>query len=125
MLRFNNFLEERRRTPVQVRAFLDSRAKPYEYWMSRKFNLPFPLSKPMMDRLGRGQKDVEALHSTDDSGLSTLVSLQNTSKSISVATTLQDSDSGFAMVEGIETGGGIIVELLGDVLDAVSSAPST
>ena len=115
MKRFKHFLEERRRMPIQVRTFLDSRAKPYEYWMSRKFNLPFPLSKPMMNRLGRGQENVKALHSTDAAGLETLVSLQNTAKSISVFTKLRDTASGDVMVQGVETDGGVIVELEGDI----------
>ena len=105
MYKFKKFLEERRGVPIQVRTFLDSRAKPYEYWMSRKFNLPFPLSKPMMNRLGRGQENVKALHSTDAAGLETLVSLQNSAKSISVFTKLIDGESGMTMVEGIETDG--------------------
>ena len=115
MKRFKYFLDERKKMPIQVRTFLDSRAKPYEYWMSRKFNLPFPLSKPMMNRLGRGQENVKALHSTDASGLETLVSLQNTAKSISVFTKLRDTASGDVMVQGVETGGGVIVELKGDI----------
>tara|TARA_Y100000590_G_scaffold391414_1_gene467992 strand:+ start:31 stop:1122 length:1092 start_codon:yes stop_codon:yes gene_type:complete len=115
MKRFKHFLEERRRMPIQVRAFLDSRAKPYEYWMSKKFNLPFPLSKPMMNRLGRGQENVRALHSTDADGLDTLISLQNTAKSISVFTRLKDKSSGDIMVQGVETDGGVIVELEGDI----------
>ena len=115
MKRFSQFLEERRRMPIQVRTFLDARAKPYEYWMSRKFNLPFPLSKPMMNRLGRGQENVKALHSTDANGLETLVSLQNTAKSLSVFTKLRDTASGDVMVQGVETGGGVIVELEGDI----------
>ena len=115
MKRFKQFLEERRRMPIQVRAFLDSRAKPYEYWMSKQFNLPFPLSKPMLDRLGRGQENVRALHSTDADGLDTLISLQNTAKSISVFTRLKDKSSGDIMVQGVETDGGVIVELEGDI----------
>ena len=115
MKRFKQFLEERRRMPIQVRNFLDSRAKPYEYWMSKKFNLPFPLSKPMMNRLGRGQENVRALHSTDANGLDTLISLQNTAKSISVFTRLKDKSSGDIMVQGVETDGGVIVELEGDI----------
>ena len=115
MKRFKQFLEERRRMPIQVRTFLDARAKPYEYWMSKKFNLPFPLSKPMMNRLGRGQENVKALHSTDTNGLGTLISLQNSAKSISVFTKLRDTASGMIMVEGVETSGGVIVELEGDI----------
>ena len=115
MRRFKQFLEERRRMPIQVRTFLDSRAKPYEYWMSKKFNLPFPLSKPMMNRLGRGQENVRALHVTDLDGVGTLISLQNSAKSISVFTNLKDSSSGVEMVAGVETEGGIIVELEGDI----------
>ena len=115
MKRFKYFLDERKKMPIQVRTFLDSRAKRYEYWMSRKFNLPFPLSKPMMNRLGRGQENVKALHSTDAAGLETLVSLQNTAKSISVFTKLRDTASGDVMVQGVETGGGVIVELKGDI----------
>ena len=115
MYKFKKFLEERRGVPIQVRTFLDSRAKPYEYWMSRKFNLPFPLSKPMMNRLGRGRENVKALHSTDADGLETLVSLQNTAKSISVFTKLKDTASGEVMVQGVDTGGGVIVELFGDI----------
>ena len=115
MLNFKEFLIERRRATPVVRAWLDTRSKPYAYWLSRRFNTPFPLSKPMMERLGRGRKGVRALHSTDLKGLSTLLSLQNSSKSISVATLLQNVFAGTEFVEGIETEGGIVVELLGDV----------
>ena len=51
MLGFKQYLLERRRATPQIRAWLGTRAKPYQYWMSPQFTLPFPLSKGMMKRM--------------------------------------------------------------------------
>ena len=59
MLKFKQFILERRRATPQIKAWLGTRAKPYEYWMSRQFTLPFPLSKPMLDRMQNVAKESE------------------------------------------------------------------
>ena len=115
MLKFKQFLEERRRATPEVRAWLDTRSKPYEYWLSRKFRVPFPISKPMMTRMGNTEENVEGIHITDDAGLKTIFNLQNSSKSISVMTFIDDVDMGMELLDGIETAGGIVVEVVGDV----------
>ena len=115
MLKFKQFLEERRRATPEVRAWLDTRSKPYEYWLSRKFRVPFPISKPMMTRMGNTEENVEGIHITDDAGLRTIFNLQNSSKSISVMTFIDDVDMGMELLDGIETAGGVVVEVVGDV----------
>ncbi len=115
MLKFKQFISERRRATPQIQAWLGTRAKPYEYWMTRQFELPFPISKPMLDWLQNLQKDVEAFHITDIDSIATLFDLQNSAKSLSVTTEIKSERAGMSMLEGVETVGGIIVELRGDV----------
>ena len=115
MLNFKQFILERRRVSSRVRALLDTRAKPYEYWLSKKFELPFPISKPMMTRMQNTQLEVEAFHVTDIDYIQTLFEVQNSSKSLSVTTKIESVRDGVVMMEGIETAGGILVELVGDV----------
>ena len=116
MLKFKQFILERRRATPQIKAWLGTRAKPYEYWMSRQFTLPFPLSKPMLDRMQNVAKESEGFHITDLDGVSTLFDLQNSAKSLSVTTKIKDVRSGILMLEGVETAGGILVEVKGDAL---------
>ena len=116
MLKFKQFILERRKATPQIKAWLGTRAKPYEYWMSRQFTLPFPLSKPMLDRMQNVAKESEGFHITDLDGVSTLFDLQNSAKSLSVTTKIKDVRSGILMLEGVETAGGILVEVKGDVL---------
>ena len=115
MLNFKGFLLERRKASAGVRALLDTRAKPYEYWLSKKFELPFPISKPMMTRMQNTQLEVEAFHVTDIDHIKTLFEAQNSSKSLSVTTEIETDRDGLTMMGGIETVGGILVELVGDV----------
>jgi len=112
---FRQQLDEGRRASPRVRALLSSRAKPYEYWLSKKFTLPFCISKPMMTRMQNTQVEVEAFHVTDIDYIGTLFEVQNSSKSLSVTTKVESVRDGVVMMEGVETGGGILVELVGDV----------
>ena len=116
MLKFKQFILERRRATPQIKAWLGTRAKPYEYWMSRQFTLPFPLSKPMLDRMQNVAKESEGFHITDIDGISTLFDLQNSAKSLSVTTKIKDVGAGNSMLDGVETAGGILVEVRGDAL---------
>ena len=116
MLKFKQFILERRRATPQIKAWLGTRAKPYEYWMSRQFTLPFPLSKPMLDRMQNVAKESEGFHITDIDGISTLFDLQNSAKSLSVTTKIKDVNAGNLMLDGVETAGGILVEVKGDAL---------
>ena len=112
---FRQQLEEARRASPRVRALLSSRAKPYEYWLSKKFTLPFCISKPMMTRMQNTQTDVEAFHVTDIDYIGTLFEVQDSSKSLSVSTEIETERDGLTMLGGVETAGGILVELVGDV----------
>ena len=112
---FRQQLNERRRESARVKQLLSSRAKPYEYWLSKKFTLPFCISKPMLTRMQNTQTDVEAFHVTDIDFIKTLFEVQNSAKSLSVTTEIEDKRAGVLMLEGIETAGGILVELIGDV----------
>ena len=112
---FRQQLDEGRRASPRVKALLSSRAKPYEYWLSKKFTLPFCISKPMMTRMQNTQVEVEAFHVTDIDYIGTLFEVQNSSKSLSVTTKVESVRDGVVMMEGVETGGGILVELVGDV----------
>ena len=92
-MKFKNFrqqLDERKRASAQVRQLLSSRAKPYEYWLSKKFTLPFCISKPMMTRMQNTQTDVEAFHVTDIDYIKAIFDIQNSAKSLSVTTQLED-----------------------------------
>ena len=117
-MKFNQFrqqLDERRRESARVKQLLSSRAKPYEYWLSKKFELPFCISKPMMTRMQNTRTNVEAFHITDIDYIKTLFEVQNSAKSLSVTTEIEDKRAGVTMLEGIETAGGILVEMVGDV----------
>ncbi len=112
---FRQQLDEGRRESARVKALLSSRAKPYEYWLSKKFTLPFCISKPMMTRMQNTQTDVEAFHVTDIDYIGTLFEVQDSSKSLSVSTEIETERDGLTMLGGVETAGGILVELVGDV----------
>ena len=117
-MKFKNFrqqLDERKRASAQVKQLLSSRAKPYEYWLSKKFTIPFCISKPMMTRMQVTQTDVEAFHVTDIDHIKAIFDIQNSAKALSVTTELEDKRAGVLMLEGVETSGGILVELIGDV----------
>ena len=117
MLRFKKYtqLSEARRATPAIRNWLTTRSKPYQYWLSSSWNMPFPVSKPMMTRLAQTEKDVDAAHSTNLSGLRTLFDIQGSAKSISAFTTVEDGAMGLEMVQGIDTTGGIIAEVRGDI----------
>ena len=117
MIRFKDYsqLDEARRVSAVTKAVLGQKFKSYEKWMNRFSTMPFPLSRTMLSRLQVGEKDVEALHSTDLDGLKTLIDIQGTAKQISAFTELEDILSGKNMVDGIATGGGFIAEIVGDV----------
>ena len=117
MLRFRKYIElnEARRATPAIRDWLTSRSKPYQYWLSSSWNMPFPVSKPMMTRLAQTATDVDAAHSTNLSGLRTLFDIQGSAKSISAFTTVEDGAMGLEMVQGIDTTGGIIAEVRGDI----------
>ncbi len=113
---FRQYLAERSRNTPRVKAWLNTRAKPYEYWMSPQFTLPFPLSKGMMQRMQNVTENALAFHITDTDGIDTLFSLQNSAKSLSVTTNVKDEYDGMTMLEGVETAGGVLVEVRGDII---------
>tara|TARA_B100000809_G_C15140196_1_gene532839 strand:+ start:8537 stop:9664 length:1128 start_codon:yes stop_codon:yes gene_type:complete len=117
MIRFKDYaqLDEARRVSAVTKAILGQKFKSYEKWLNRFATMPFPLSRTMLKRLQVGEKDVRALHSTDEDGLKTLIDIQGTAKQISAFTELQDIEAGKVTVEGIATGGGFIAEVVGDV----------
>ena len=116
MKSFKAFLEERARMTPEIRAYLGTRAKPYQYWMSKQFTLPFPLSKGMMSRMQNVTENMLAFHITDIDNLDTLYDLQGSAKSLSVSTFVKNEYSGMEMLEGVETAGGVLVEVRGDIL---------
>ena len=93
MIGFKQYLDEGRRASARVKQLLSSRAKPYEYWLSKKFTLPFCISKPMMTRMQNTQTDVNAFHVTDIDFIKTLFEVQNSSKSLSVTTEIEKEKS--------------------------------
>ena len=114
MFNFRNFLEERRYANSATREFLSTRSKPYEYWMSKRWAIPFPISGPMMKRLETSERQ-EALHFTDLDGLKSLFDIEGSAKSISVITWIQEIDFAIELLDGIDTSGGIAVEVTGDI----------
>ena len=57
-----------------------------------------------------------AFHVTDTDLIGTLYDLQNSSKSLSVTTKVKDVYAGMEMLEGVETSGGVLVEVRGDII---------
>ena len=123
-MRFKDFrqqLDERRRGSSRVRSVLNKQMKPYEFWLHPKFMSPFPITKPMMTKLESVNADTSAFHITDIESLKRLFDLEGSAKQISTVTKIVSADDGMEMLEkGIETDGGVVVELTGDVIFPVN-----
>ena len=121
MKSFKSFLAERRRMSSGVRSILNRQMKPYEFWLHPKFMSPFPITKPMMKKLESVNEGVSAFHITDIDGLKNLFDLEGSAKQISTVTKIVSAEDGMEMLEkGIETAGGVVVELTGDVIFPVN-----
>ena len=71
MLTYEKFITERRMSG-KTKTWLSSRSKPYQYWLSASWAVPFPFSKPMMERMQMSDKGVTAYHVTNVEGLISL-----------------------------------------------------
>ena len=121
MKSFKSFLAERRRMSSGVRSILNRQMKPYEFWLHPKFMSPFPITKPMMKKLESVNEGVSAFHITDIDALKNLFDLEGSAKQISTVTQIVSAEDGMEMIEkGIETAGGVVVELTGDVIFPVN-----
>ena len=107
MLSFKKFLEEE---------YLDAKSAPYEYFLGSKYELPFPTSKPMVERVVGELKRTRALHVTNLDGLQGLSRIENTAKQISVFTALRAKNEARKMATGVATSGGIMVDIEGQVV---------
>jgi hypothetical protein len=114
MKTFKEFLAEMAYSDT-TRGYLDSRSKPYEFWLSGKYKAPLPFSAPMFNRIKEDNTDKKALHITNGSGMMSLFELQNSSKSLSVMTKIFKAQAPY-LLKGIETSGGYIVELEGNMI---------
>ena len=114
LLRFKNFLQEARRSTHDVKQYLSHRSKPYEFWLSTRYDYPFPISGPMLKRLSISEK-VTAFHILPTQHLDKLLSIVNSSKAISAFTWIGDRRTATDILyTGVDAGGGIVVELYGD-----------
>ena len=109
MKTFKKFLTEMAYS-VATRGYLDSRSKPYQFWLSGEYEAPLPFSAPMFKRIKSDNEDKKALHITGGPGMISLFELQNSSKSISVMTKIFKAQAPYLLL-GIDTSGGYIVEL--------------
>ena len=107
MLSFKKYIKE---------SFLDDKSKPYEFWMRPSYRLPFPSSKPMVERIVGELKRTRALHVTNLDGLENFSKIENTAKQISVFTALRAKEEAQRMAGGVATSGGIMVDLEGQVV---------
>ncbi len=114
MKTFKEFLAEMAYSDI-TRGYLDSRSKPYEFWLSGTYEAPLPFSAPMFNRIKEDNTDKKALHITGGSGMMSLFELQNSSKSLSVMTKIFKAQAPY-LLKGIETSGGYIVELEGNMI---------
>ena len=121
MKSFKSFLAERRRMSSGVKSILNRQMKPYEFWLHPTFMSPFPITKPMMKKLESVNEGVSAFHITDINALKNLFDLEGSAKQISTVTKIVSTEDGMEMLEkGIETAGGVVVELTGDVIFPVN-----
>jgi len=114
MKTFKEFLTEMAYS-VATRGYLDSRSKPYQFWLSGEYEAPLPFSAPMFKRIKSDNEDKKALHITGGPGMVSLFELQNSSKSLSVMTKIFKTQAPY-LLKGIETSGGYIVELEGNMI---------
>jgi hypothetical protein len=82
---------------------------------------PIPLSTPIMTRIFGEMPRVTSYHTTDDRGVKDLFKIQGLRKSISTFYIMDEH----AMRSGIQTAGGIIVELEGSLLAAFNQDAMT
>ena len=75
-------LYEARRATHDVKQYLSHRSKPYEFWLSKRYDYPFPISGPMLERLRIAEK-VTAFHILPTHHLDKLLSIVRSAKSIS------------------------------------------
>ena len=108
MLSFENFLIEE--------GFYDEKPQPYENWLLPGYILPFPASRPMVERIVGELEQTKALHVTNFEGLEGLGSIEGTAKQLSVFTLLESARNARGMAQGVATSGGIIVELEGKIV---------
>ena len=114
MKTFKKFLAEMAYS-VATREYLDSRSKPYQFWLSGTYDAPLPFSAPMFRRIKSDNEDKKAIHITGGPGLESLFELQGSSKAISVMTKIFKAQAPY-LISGIETSGGYIVELEGNMI---------
>lgn len=79
---------------------------------ANKPEFPVFLSPTMFNRLKMTKKDLITFHSTDLNGLDNIIKMQNSSKSVSTSVIFDY----YRLIGGIETDGGVLVILQGDVL---------
>ena len=114
MLTYEKFITERRMSG-KTKTWLSSRSKPYQYWLSASWAVPFPFSKPMMERMQMSDKGVTAYHVTNVEGLISLIDNQNSARQLSTFTEIGDVQDGMELIKfGVNTEGGILAELKGD-----------
>ena len=107
-------LYEARRATHDVKQYLSHRSKPYEFWLSKRYDYPFPISGPMLERLRIAEK-VTAFHILPTHHLDKLLSIVRSAKSISAFTWIDNrSTATDILYSGVDAGGGIVVELYGD-----------
>ena len=63
MKTFKRFLAEMAYS-VATREYLDSRSKPYQFWLSGTYDAPLPFSAPMFRRIKSDNEDKKAIHSS-------------------------------------------------------------
>ena len=116
MIRFSKYtqIDERKRVDSETRSWLRKQTKPYSFWLNDDWKAPLPISGPMMKRLGLAENR-KAVHITTIQGLQSLLSNQNSARSVSVMTLVDSAHAEKLMKGGIATKGGVAVELQGDI----------
>lgn len=115
MLRFKEFLTERKRLSPQTKNWLRFQVAPYKKWLHPGVH-PLPISRPMMRRLNLAKTEAKGLHVTNIEGMKSLIANQNSARQISVMTWISSiSEAENLFKGGVATDGGVVCLLQGEI----------
>ena len=116
MLRFKEFLNERKRMSATTKNWLRFRSSPSLFWLHKSRKYPLPISAPMMRRLKILKTSEKGLHITNIEGMKSLISNQNSARQIAVMTWVSSTRAAEDLFKGgIATDGGVACSVVGDI----------
>lgn len=115
MLRFKEFLTERKRMSPSTKNWLKFQVSPYKKWLHPGV-YPLPISRPMMRRLNLSETEAKGLHITNIEGMKNLISNQNSARQIAVMTWISSINEAESLFKGgVATDGGVACLVHGEM----------